>query len=52
MGEGFDLRFESQDLTGYALEHNSKIVHMASFFSSKANGKLKEVFDDEDDVIF
>lgn len=52
VGEGFDLRFESQDLTGYALEHNSKIVHMASFFSSKANGKLKEVFDDEDDVIF
>lgn len=33
IGEGFDIRFDEQEITGFALEHDNKIVHFASFFN-------------------
>lgn len=32
VGEGNDIRFDSPEITGYAIEHNSKIVHVAGFY--------------------
>lgn len=31
VGEGFDIRFDTREITGYAIEHNDKIVHLAGF---------------------
>lgn len=31
VGEGDDLRFESKHLNGFALVHNSNVIHMAAF---------------------
>ncbi|MEJ5226823.1 DUF6569 family protein [Thermodesulfovibrio sp.] len=36
VGEGNDIRFDSPEITGYAIEHNSKIVHIAGFYYPEA----------------
>lgn len=35
VGEGFDIRFEDEKITGFALEHENKIVHFASFVDER-----------------
>ncbi|MCS7215703.1 MAG: hypothetical protein NZ826_06085, partial [Thermodesulfovibrio sp.] len=39
VGEGNDIRFDSPEITGYAIEHNGKIVHIAGFYYPEAQGR-------------
>lgn len=32
-GEGYDLRFEEEHMTGFAIEHDGKIVHLVNFYT-------------------
>ncbi|MCX8028197.1 MAG: hypothetical protein N3A62_10160 [Thermodesulfovibrionales bacterium] len=38
-GEGYDIRFDKEDITGFALEHEGNIVQLAGFYFDDSEGQ-------------